>query len=301
MKTIRLGSLILTMLTIPALAWYGEGHVLATNLAVDAVGPRLPEFFAAGRAIIGHCSEDPDLFKLTVGDGTLSSRESPDHYFDLEWFDVNELPATRTSFFWDTLGSGHSFSRIGTLPYAITEATERLTVALAEYRVWPDDPAIQTKCRVYAGLLAHYSEDACQPLHTTVDYDLGGIHHLVDAVLHRLPADQIPAIDPNSLNSYESLLPVVWQAIRQSHTLVERVYELKDRWPEDDDRELTDPDVIALTRTCLERSTRFTAELYLTAWVQSATVEFPDWHQRGEAVASELRIQDTGEKTEYGM
>ncbi len=273
-------SWVLLICATPVWAWHGEGHELATDLAVEAVATRLPAFFSAGQEVISHCSVDPDLFKLDVMDETLSSREGPDHYFDLEWFDVNELPATRTSYFYATLRAGHSYSWIGALPYAITEATERLTLALADYRLDPNNPAIQTKCWVYAGLLAHYSEDACQPLHTSVDYNVGGIHSAVDAVLDRLPADQIPILDPNSLQSYEGLLDTVYGVIRQSNALVDEVYDLSDQWPADDEQELTDPEVIALTRLCLERTVRFTTELYLTAWVQSEFVEFPLWHQR---------------------
>lgn len=271
--------------TAPVLAWHSEGHVLATEIAMEAVSPYLPEFFSEGRDTISHCSVDPDVFKISVGDGTLSSREYPDHYFDLEWFDLNDLPNTRTGFFYASLSAGHSFASIGTLPYALIEGTERLTLALAEYRSWPDDMAIQHKCWVYAGWLAHYAQDACQPLHATVNYNQYGIHNQVDAVLHRLPLEERPVIDPNELASYEDLREAIKQVIRQSNALVDEVYALTDLWPEDNDLELTNPEIITWTRASLERSCRFTAELYLTAWVQSELVELPDWHQRGEMIA----------------
>ena len=46
-----------------------------------------------------------------------------------------------------------------------------LAVAFAEYRKWPDNPMIQHKCFLYAGFLAHYAQDMCQPLHLTINFD----------------------------------------------------------------------------------------------------------------------------------
>ncbi len=53
----------------------------------------------------------------------------------------------------------------------MTEWTFRLTITLAEYRRWPDNPAIRAKCLVYAGILAHCAEDVRTPLHATIHRD----------------------------------------------------------------------------------------------------------------------------------
>ena len=83
-------------------------------------------------------------------------------------------------------------NRLGLLPYAIAETTYMLSLALAEHHRWPDNQAIQSKCLVYAGLLSHYAEDACMPLHATVHWDgrvlpngqspRTGIHSRVDGL-----------------------------------------------------------------------------------------------------------------------
>ena len=146
----------------PALdwAWHTQGHIEATSLAVPAAQDQLPPFFAEGIETIKHCSVDPDVFKFRTDATTLYRTEAPDHYFDLELFDSNALPDTRQDFTWWCVRKGKSASYVGTLPYAVTDWTYRLAIGLAEYRRWPDNPAIQTKCLVYAGILAHYAQDA---------------------------------------------------------------------------------------------------------------------------------------------
>jgi hypothetical protein len=88
-----------------------------------------------------------------------------------------------------------------TLPYAIAEWTERLSIAFAEHRKYPANPYIQNKCLVYAGFLAHYAQDLCMPLHTTIHHDgranpdgstpKTGIHPRVDSLVEKL--DMQPA------------------------------------------------------------------------------------------------------------
>jgi len=276
----------------PALAFYGEGHALATDLAVRTVQASMPLFFSQGARTIQHCALDPDLFKSNTAYAALTHTESPDHYFDLEWFDTNELPPTRDDFFWACLGSGHSYQSIGTLPYAITEWTQRLTYALAEHRHWPDNTIIQNKCCIYAGLLAHYAQDACMPLHATIHYDgragangyttHTGIHAKVDALLTKLPPDLQNPLNLSEVLTATSVFDATFATIRGSHALVDRVYALEGGLPDTDATTIDDPEVMDLALTCLNRSVQFTAQLYLTAWHDSHTIGLPGWHQRAQ-------------------
>src|SRR5581483_6890740 len=96
--------------------------------------------------------------------------EGPEHYLDSELLKDRPLPPTRYRFIALCAELNLDPSKVGLVPYAIAEGTERLAIAFAEHRKWPQNPYIQQKALVYAGRLAHYSCDLCMPLHTTIDH-----------------------------------------------------------------------------------------------------------------------------------
>ena len=282
--------LLVCLLPNLAGAWHSQGHVLATELAVEASQAIMPAFFVQGIETIKHCSVDPDVFKFKTDSRLLSRKESPNHYFDLELFDDEALPETREDFWWWCLRHSQSTGKVGLLPYAIAETTYMLSIALAEHHRWPDNQAIQSKCLVYAGLLSHYAEDACMPLHATVHWDgrvlpngqspHTGIHRRVDGLLHRVPGADRVTVDPNSLVPFQSLLAEVFAHIQETHSLVEPLYALEDQIPALDEPFEGPPELVALVEGYLHRSARFTARLYVTALKKSALVTIPDWHER---------------------
>jgi len=212
-----------------AQAWHGKGHYDATTLALRAARAdgNLPAFFAAGAGIVAHASLDPDNFTRPIAPEALHKAESPEHFFDI---DVEPLageplaganfPADRYAFIELCFARGVKPNHVGLLPYAVTEWTQRLTVALAEHRKYPGDPAIRAKCLLYAGMLSHYAADLCQPLHVTIHYDgradsagkspRSGVHAKVDALLGKLMLDPNapaarPALDANALPARPAL------------------------------------------------------------------------------------------------
>jgi len=270
-------------------AWHGQGHIHATSLAVLAVQDHLPPFFAEGIETIKHCSVDPDVFKFRTDETTLYRTEAPDHYFDLERFDGNDLPDTRQDFTWWCVRKGRSTSYVGTLPYAVTEWTYRLCIALAEYRRWPDNPAIQTKCLVYAGILAHYAEDACMPLHATIHWDgranengnspHTGIHSKVDALLQKVTAEESPILGPDE-TAFDSVLDAIFAQLHASNQLVDAVYELENTVPEVDQPINPQSPLWTFMQERLRETSLFTARLFVTAFQKSTQVEIPEWHVR---------------------
>jgi len=283
---------LLFLLATPTWAWHAEGHIRATRLAVEVLMDSLPPFFSAGCDTIAHCSVDPDVFKFDAGNGLLKDDEYPEHFFDLELFTEADLPDNRLDFFFWCLRNGTYIQKIGTLPYALGEATERLTVAFAEYQRWPENTAIQCKCRVYAGHLAHYAQDLCQPLHTTLHYDgradaagtspRSGIHARVDALLGKMDPNHPPSVPADTIAVYDDLLHAILAEIRASHLEVDRVYDLEPSLLAADHLQVLDPkrDLAQFARERWADSARVTASLILTAWIRSAEVPIPDWHNR---------------------
>jgi len=309
-----------------AQAWHGKGHYDATMLALRAARAdgNLPAFLAAGAGTVAHASLDPDNFTRPIAPEALHKAESPEHYFD---FDVEQLsgtplartpladaniPADRYAFIDLCCARGVKPNHVGLLPYAVTEWTQRLTVALAEHRKYPADPAIQAKCLLYAGLLSHYAADMCQPLHVTIHYDgradpdgkspRSGIHAKVDALLGKLLADaNTPAARPNSgtnapparpaldantllaevsLAAFEAVLPAVMAEIRRSSALVGRLYELEKQLPAETDPIVPGSAVEKFTIDRMRAAATFIASLYVTAWQDSAAIELPWWYRR---------------------
>jgi len=297
--------LTIAALTAPAQAWLGMGHDLAARTAVEALPENFPAFFRAGVEQIAHASLDPDLFTRPLGGKQVHATEAPEHYYDLELFMPGNLPETRYEFLDRLSDRKLAPAKVGLLPYALAEWTQRLTVALAEHRRWPDDKNIQTKCLVYAGLLAHYAADATQPLHTTIHYDgragadgkspRSGIHLKTDALMGKLsvaPAAAAKGLQPVPL---DKLLGGIVEQITRSHALVDRVYEMEARLPAYEGHLDEDSDVGRFTTERLRAAAEFTASLYLTAWRDSAAVKIPAWHQRPpESTARPAQTQAAG-------
>ena len=115
-------------------------------------------------------------------------------------------------------------------------------MVFAEHRRWPHNPDIQAKALVYAGIVAHYAGDLCQPLHTTIHHNGRanpdgsspgtGLHHQVDVLFEREGFDRAKAIDGIELEAYEDLMAAVSRQFDDSHALVEVVYDLEPLLPE---------------------------------------------------------------------
>ena len=272
-------------------AWYAQGHGVATRVAVAGLPPEVPEFFRAETAAIVHCSADPDVFK-EVGLSQLQAYEEPEHYLDLELLKDATLPPTRYDYLRYCYTHELDPAQVGTVPYAVTEWTQRLTYAFAEHRRWPDNPHVRSKCLVYAGMLAHYAQDLCQPLHTTVHYDgranedgsspHSGIHARVDALFQHLPPAAETTATPEKVQPFADVWAETLAEFKRSHALVDKMYELEAELPRARDRGSLTPAVEAFAQERLAACARFTAALYLSAWRDSQAVRLPRWHEREE-------------------
>ena len=130
----------------------------------------MPGFFRAGRDAIAHYAWDPDLAR-NRGTPIVRHAEGPEHYFNPERLKDPSLPGDRNGFMKLCASQGIAPDKVGFLPFSVAEWTQRLAVAFAEHRRWPDNPFIRAKCLMYAGFIAHYAQDLCQPLHVTMYYD----------------------------------------------------------------------------------------------------------------------------------
>ncbi len=282
-------TLAVLALAQPAAAWWGDTHGLLTRAAVQALPQEVPAFFREGAETAAHISFDPDVAKNRRVPHVRHG-EHPEHFADIELLQGEELPDQRYDFIALCHTLGIAPDEAGFAPYAITEYVERLAVAFAEHRKWPQNGVIQVKCLVYAGFLGHYAEDIVQPLHATIHYNgrVGedgsrtgaGIHEKVDSLIERIgltAAELGEGVEPAPLEG--ELFAAVRDQVLESNGQVDRVYELAGG---------LDP-VSEPARAFAEERGRlavaFTASLYLTAWRLSEDIRLPSWLKRSpEAV-----------------
>ncbi|MHB1155719.1 MAG: phospholipase C/P1 nuclease family protein [Phycisphaerales bacterium] len=300
-------SLTVIALTTAAFAWHEKEHHAITAMSArllapgstDAANPNglpgVPDWFLAGIADdAAQDSLDPDNFKNRAMP-QLDSTEPPEHYLDYESLEAMGVPPgvmPRFRYDYYKLCYEHQLDprKIGVLPWAVAEWQQRLTLAFAEHRKWPNNATIRRKCLVYAGLMSHYAGDLCMPLHTTMHHDgrvkthndrspRSGIHAKVDGLFRTFDYDPRKVLDGAQAEVYGD----VWAAIREefdrSHALVDRVYELADKLPPRNGH-TDDADVIAFGAERMKAGVTFIASLYRTAWVKSADVKLPDWLDR---------------------
>ena len=287
----RLSIFLLALLCLvrPAHAWWPQGHSIIAAGAVESLPNEVPIWFRAGEGQIAHGAQDPDLDK----DKTLpvmTEREFPQHFFDWELIGTDQpLPPTRRAFYAKCAVLGQDPFTVGELPYALAEWTGRLTMAFAEARRYPSNAYIQSKTLVYAGILSHYSGDACMPLHVTNDYDgrtlpdgkspHSGIHAGVDSLIEKL--DLTPAqLAQTDIAPLPDLMKGIEAQMRETQSHIPQTYALEKQLPPAKGDYSAPPVVKEFALERGRAASRFTAQLFLTAWRDSEKIVLPDWLKR---------------------
>ena len=271
-----------------AWGWWSGGHGILTKAAVQALPDEVPAFFRDGERMIAHCAYDPDISK-NRGAPHVNGAEHPEHYLDLELLEGKPLPKSRYEFTQLCTELRIKPDKVGFVPYALAEWTERLAVAFAEHRKWPNNSFIQSKCLVYAGFVAHYAQDMCQPLHLTIHFNgwkqpdgsvlHKGIHEKVDALIENLELNPSDLAKDQMIQPLDDLMTGIVEEFHAGYSLLNRVYELGDKPPKDWERV---PEVVDFATERAREATRFTAALYLTAWELSDKIKLEGWLNRAQ-------------------
>lgn len=279
-KRLVAGGLLVLLAAGTAPAWWVKGHESITDGAASQLPENMPAFFRAGGKAMAHYAGDPDRWKNKAAQH-LRAAEAPDHYLDVEDLEGNDLPADRFKAIELLARLKRSPERTGMLPYAIMENYDRLSCAFYDLRADPTNQAIQAKCLVYAGNLAHFTTDCTMPLHTTRDYDgkkaadgkiiQRGIHAKIDAFPEKngLTPDEISrGLEAKAI---DDVWKYVLQTFQESHTHVERCYEL-------DAAGAFDKPTPESRKFILDRcraGAQFTMDIWYSAWLRSAKMPKP--------------------------
>ena len=180
---------------------------------------------------------------------------------------------------------------MGLLPYVTAEYTEQLALAFAEFRKWPESPFIQNKCLIYAGYVAHFAQEVCQPLNLTIHWNgrvvdgkssMTRIHEKIDGLLQNLDLKPEDIAEGLTAAPVDSLMTGIVAQMHESFGEVESALSMEQFLiPKDIDWK-NEPAVRTFAEMHAKRAAGFTVSLYLTAWKMSEKIRLPGWIDRGE-------------------
>jgi hypothetical protein len=290
----------------PARAWWMDGHALVDHAAFRVLPGDMPAFFREGGDIVISYCADPDTLRNRDVPG-LSSTEYPEHFIDMEYLAGAQLPRSRREYF----DLCHKLKvdpwKAGTLPYAILEWEERLVIAFAEHRRWPNDKRIQAKIFYIAGILSHYAADAGQPLHATVHYDgragadyvspRTGIHYKMDALLNRAGLKEEEIAEGVEIKASADAMALILETINASFKRVDRTYELEGKLPAatGEMSGAVAKEAREFAIGCGRDAARLVATLMYSAWIASEKIKFP-----AEVKEQEKTLKRPGEEKKAG-
>lgn len=286
---------VISIAAAPASAWTSDSHRRISTIASEILDESLAPLARMDWSPMVNASVQPDLMRPRQLP-QLRDREAPEHYLDWELLQGRQLPATRSEYIKllarlvhmpePPVGRAWTMETFGTLPYAVVEGTQRLAVAFAQLRRRPGDPTLQSMAMYLAGVVAHYAQDLCQPLHTTIDFDgratrdgsspYSGIHRVLDGSLRTVPLER-KAFDGLISKSFPDLYTSVIENLQTSHDLVQHVYTLETEIWKLEQTGKSSPELEEFLQGRFLHAATLTADLIHTAWVLSSQIDVPPW------------------------
>jgi hypothetical protein len=273
-------------------AWSAPEHRQITAAALRLLDPSVMGISERESEVVARSSIQPDLMRPRQMP-LLRELEAPRHYIDLELLQGRTLPESVSEYLklifqlaeqsQGLLRPDWQLETVGMLPYAVVESTQRLAAIFAQLRRQPTEPNLRALALYQAGILAHYAQDLCQPLHTTLHYDGraradgsspgSGIHRQVDGLLRTVEPGLIVGVS----QGFDSLFAAVIRELMQSHSQVDRVYELAGDLQRLQEQQVPSAALAEFGVQRYERAVRFTANLLHAAWLESDKIEIPQW------------------------
>jgi hypothetical protein len=268
--------------------WGEHGHRIVGRLAANALPSEMPAFFRESASRLSFLNFEPDRWRddaEQLKDPALNSAEAYDHYIDLEWVPAGALQARHRFAFLDSVRvHGRRTPQVGLLPFAILELTQRLRSNFRRWRATTDPQErawLEQRIVDDAGILGHYVADAANPHHTTEHHDgwvgenprgytRGPFFHSrfeTQFVGAQLNAADVQPLLTASPRVFPDLRESILAYIRESHALVERLYELEKAEPFG--RQNTNPQHKRFAAERLAAGTLMLRDLWWTAWVTS--------------------------------
>lgn len=192
-------ALVPLMTAQQSFAWGAVGHRMLSRIAAQHLPADVPLFLRDKQAqdTMAYLAPEPDHWRSRAED-ELNSTSTPDHFIDMEWADLADIPCTPNVDHCPTNGLTLPRKRfdyiralqkaqlahpdmkltpesVGMQPWEAVEVYERIKIGLREYRkalaAHEDTKPLETAILFEAAWLGHYVGDGSQPLHATMQYN----------------------------------------------------------------------------------------------------------------------------------
>lgn len=279
-----------------ALAVWGlHGHTISGRAAATRLPTQMPLFFREATAQLAYLNPEPDRWRAD----TLRAMDEAfkyDHYLDWEVVPDSALAARDRWGYLSTLrrtGLERPEREAGLLFFRILELHQRLTT---EFRLWrtTTDPEqrrfIQQRIINDAGILGHYVTDGANPHHTSVHHNgwakgyPNPNNYTTDNTFHRrfesdyvgarvTVQDLLPRMNPAPRHLADTRSAVL-DYLRESHSHLERLYQLDQRTPFNLQTVAPENKAFAVER--LAAGANMLRDLWWSAWLNSAPGGAPE-------------------------
>jgi hypothetical protein len=258
----------------PASAWGAAAHRYLMGRAIDLLPPEIGPFFESNREELTWRVNDADLWRVVGWD------EDAHHFLDLDAKEYGAYPFEALPRDYQAavrrFGAA-TVKRYGLLPWRTEEMLGRLTQA---FRSVPRGaPYASSDIVVFAAAVAHYAQDAHQPLHATINYDgqqtgQRGVHARFESALFERYRSQLsvtPARPQPTTGARDAIFDVLLDSYRSVAPLLaaDRAAARGGRTYDDRYFEAFFSGTRALLEQRLARAATLTASLVLGAWIDA--------------------------------
>lgn len=167
MLTIAVALLATVLVPASAFAWGAVAHRYITKRAIELLPPEIKPFFELHRDELVLRSNDPDVWRVMGFD-----EEPPNHQIDFGVDDYGPYPFTALPRAYDAAVEQFGVATVrrhGLLPWRTMEEFGNLRRVMEGFK--RGQPYADGNAILFAAVLAHYLEDAHQPLHVHNNYD----------------------------------------------------------------------------------------------------------------------------------
>jgi hypothetical protein len=165
--TIAVALVAIVLLPATAFAWGAVAHRSITKRAIELLPPEIRPFFESRRDELVLRSNDPDLWRVVGFDD-----ESPNHMIDFGVAEYGPYPFTALPRAYDAAVEKFGVATVrrnGLLPWRTMEEFGNLRRVMEGFP--RGQPYAGGNTILFGAALAHYIEDAHQPLHAHKNYD----------------------------------------------------------------------------------------------------------------------------------
>lgn len=214
-----------SLVPAPALAWGAMAHRYIMRRAIDLLPPEIKPFFEHHRDELVMRVNDPDLWRV-IG----FEQEPPNHQIDFGVDEYGPYPFLALPRSYDAavekFGAA-TVRRHGLLPWRTMEEFGNLRRGFHGFRT--DQPFVIGNTVLFASALAHYVQDAHQPLHVHNNYDgqlsgQRGLHDRFELELFERFELRL-TITPAAVRPIANVRDFVFEAALASYQLVPQILE----------------------------------------------------------------------------